>query len=392
MKKSKLTVLVPSLLDNHFPLLQYAFTSKDYDIVMLQNDGKNLQYLGLQYTHNDMCYPLLLIVGQMLDTLQNNSYDLNNTVFLMAQGGDNCRGSNTIHLMRKALKKAGYDVPVISLNFVGLEDGFKFKFDISMIFKSIMAIMYGDLLMLIKNQIEPYELNNGETSRKVQEWHLKLKDVILNTKYLHKDRLKQSFKSIIDDFKSIPCDYSKKTIKVGIVGELYTKYCHIGNWNVEKFLLNQGCEIMSNGFSWYIIYYIDTHLKEGNPLKYGYLFAKMYFESIQDILVNILHDNGFKCLDTYSSFKEKSYKYFDRVCDIGDGWLISAEICNLSLNGYKKILGLQPFGCMANHVCGRGIYSSLQRKLDNTQIVSIDYDASGTEVNVRNRIKMLLDF
>lgn len=392
MEKSKLTVLVPSLLDNHFPLLQYAFTSKNYNIIMLQNDSKNLQYLGLQYAHNDMCYPLILIVGQMLDTLQNNSYDLNNTVFLMAQGGDNCRGSNTIHLMRKALKKAGYDVPVISLNFVGLENNTKFKIDIPMIFRSITAIMYGDLLMLLKNQIEPYEITKGDTSRKVKTWHNILKNEILNMKYLHRNRLKETFQTIIDDFKSIPCDYNRNTIKVGVVGEIYTRYCHIGNWNVEDFLLNQGCEFMVNGFSWYILYYIDTHLKEDNPLKYGYLMAKKYFESLQSILVEILHMNGFKCLDTYSTFKEKSFEYFYSECDIAEGWLISAEICNLSLNGYKKILGLQPFGCMANHVCGRGIYSSLQRKLDNTQVVSIDYDASGTQVNVRNRIKMLLDF
>lgn len=392
MGKSKLTVLVPSLLDNHFPLLKYAFQSSSYDIIMLQNDSKNLQYLGLQYAHNDMCYPLILIIGQMLDTLQNNSYDLSNTVFLMAQGGDNCRGSNTIHLMRKALKKAGYDVPVISLNFVGLENSTKFKIDIFMVFRGITAIIYGDLLMLLKNQIEPYEITKGNTSRKVQTWFDILKDEILSMKYLNKDRLKENFQKIVDDFKSIPCNYNKNTIKVGIVGEIYTRYCHIGNWNVESFLLNQGCEFMVNGFSWYVLYYIDTHLKEDNPLRYGYMLAKKYFENLQNIMVLALHENGLKCLDTYSTFKEKSFQYFYSECDIAEGWLISAEICNLSFNGYKKILGLQPFGCMANHVCGRGIYSSLQRKLDSTQIVSIDYDASGTEVNVRNRIKMLLDF
>jgi len=392
MNNQRLTVLVPSLLDNHFPLLKYAFQSKDYDIIMLQNDSKNLQYLGLQYAHNDMCYPLILIVGQTLDTLQNNSYDLDNTVFLMAQGGDNCRGSNTIHLMRKALKSAGYNIPVISLNFVGLENNSKFKVDIPMVFKSITAIMYGDILMLLKNQIEPYEISKGETKKRVLKWYNTLKSEILNTKYLHKDRLSKNFQSIIDDFKTIPCDFTRKTIKVGIVGEIYTRYCHIGNWNVEEFLLNQGCEFMVNGFSWYVLYYIDTHLNEDNPLKYGYMFAKRYFETIQDILVQTLRKNGFKCLDTYSNFKNKSFKYFYSECNVAEGWLISAEICNLSLNGYKKILGLQPFGCMANHVCGRGVYSSLQRKLKDTQIVSIDYDASGTEVNVRNRIKMLLDF
>lgn len=392
MNNQRLTVLVPSLLDNHFPLLKYAFQSKDYDIIMLQNDSKNLQYLGLQYAHNDMCYPLILIVGQTLDTLQNNSYDLDNTVFLMAQGGDNCRGSNTIHLMRKALKSAGYNIPVISLNFVGLENNSKFKVDIPMVFKSITAIMYGDILMLLKNQIEPYEISKGETKKRVLNWYNSLKSEILNTKYLHKDRLSKNFQSIIDDFKTIPCDFTRKTIKVGIVGEIYTRYCHIGNWNVEEFLLNQGCEFMVNGFSWYVLYYIDTHLNEDNPLKYGYMFAKRYFETIQDILVQTLRKNGFKCLDTYSNFKNKSFKYFYSECNVAEGWLISAEVCNLSLNGYKKILGLQPFGCMANHVCGRGVYSSLQRKLKDTQIVSIDYDASGTEVNVRNRIKMLLDF
>ena len=174
MKRIKKTVLIPSMLDFHFPLLQYAFSSKLYNAVVLKNDD-NVTNIGLRYSHNDLCYPAVLIIGQMISALQSGNYSLDDTILLIPQAGDACRGSNYIHMIRKALKNAGYEkVPIVSLNIKGLESDYHFSITIGMVRRAIAAIMYGDLLMFLKNQIQPYEEIELENQKYSGKWILEL--------------------------------------------------------------------------------------------------------------------------------------------------------------------------------------------------------------------------
>lgn len=379
------------MLDFHFPLLQYAFCSKHYNAVIL-NNSDNITNIGLEYAHNDMCYPCILIIGQMISALQSGNYDLNNTILLIPQAGDACRGSNYIHMIRKALKKAGYEkVPIVSLNVKGLESDNLFSISIGMVRRAVAAVMYGDILMLLKNQIEPYEKIKGETQKYIDKWISYLGCKIKNNKKLSYLSIKRTFKCIANDFRNIKQE-NKNIKKVGVVGELYIKYCHLGNWNLESFLKEQSCEYMINGFSWYVLYYIDAHMMDENAaIKILYKIALKYLGNLQNNMVNSIRAKGFHCLDEFHTFKENAKGKVPFVIRAADGWLIGCEIINLINKRYDKILCAQPFGCMPNHVCGKGIYPHLQREFPKSQIVSVDYDSSGNEINVRNRIKMLLD-
>ncbi len=391
MKNKQKTVLIPSMLDFHFPLLQYAFCSKKYKAVIL-DDTEDIVQTGLFYAHNDLCYPCVLIIGQMINALKSGKYDLKNTILLIPQAGDACRGSNYIHMIRHALKKAGYsDIPIISLNFKGLEGENQFSVNPLMVMKAVAAIMYSDILMILKNQVEPYEKTLGETKQYIDKWFLTLENQIKRGKKLSYISIKTNLKRIAEDFKNIQ-QIEKSTNKIGIVGELYIKYCKLGNSNIESFLREENCEYMVNGFSWYILYYIDTHLTEENKAM-GLLFrlALKYLSSLQISVVMNLRKNGFRCVSEYKTFKNNAKGKVSFGLKVADGWLISCEVINLIKEGYNKILCIQPFGCMPNHVCGKGMYANLQRQFPNVNIVSVDYDSSGSEINIHNRIKMLID-
>lgn len=396
-QNEKYTLLIPAMLDAHFPLLKYAFYSKKYRPVVLE-ESEGITNLGLKYTHNDLCYPAILIIGQMLKALQSGVYDVNRTVILEPQAGDACRGSNYIPMIRKALDNAGFSmVPVISLNVTGLEKKHSLPITPAMLSRAVAAAFYGDLLMILKNQIKPYESKSGETDKIEEKWIVILADDIKKGKQLTFKNIRERFMEIVADYKKIERK-DKPLRKVGVVGELYIKYCHLGNWNLEKYLREQNCEYYINGITWYALYYMDTHLLEegGSPQKgITVNVCRRIFEhflELQRAMVKALKEQGFYCMDCYDIFKERARGYVTYQCSIGDGWLIGAEFANHALNGYDRIICGQPFGCLPSHVCGRGLYPAIKRKLPDAQYISVDYDASGTDTLVKSRIRLLLSF
>ncbi|MBQ2581713.1 MAG: 2-hydroxyacyl-CoA dehydratase [Ruminococcus sp.] len=389
MSDTKMTILVPAMLDETFELLKAAFASKDVRVVLLKNSSGIIN-TGLEFVHNDICCPCAIMVGQLVCALRSGRYDINNTAFLCAQAGDSCRGSNYIPLLRKALKKAGFDIPVLSLNFFGMEDGARFDITPAFLLKAMAAVMYSDILMILKNQIRPYELHKGETDALCRRWQQRLRKDIFAGRHLLSYR--KRFEQICCDFAQIKRSQQKKT-RIGFVGELYMKCCAIGNRELQRHYEKRGAEVRINGFSWYVLYYIDSHLNDFSPvITAGYKAASHIIERVQKQMIRSLRAHGFECFDSFTPFKKTAESRLPCRCTTGDGWLIGAEIVSHALSGTKGVACLQPFGCMPNHVCGHGLYSSIQRRLSDTgvRLVSIDFDSSGSDVNIYNRAEMLL--
>ncbi len=288
------TILAPIMAPIHFSFIKKLFACYGYNIVLLTNGGQSVIEHGLKYVHNDTCYPALLVIGQMIEALESGKYDLNNTAVMITQTGGGCRASNYLHLLKKAIKKAGFDtVPVISLNLSGLEKDSSLKITFSMLRRAIAALIYGDLLMLLKNQTKPYEANKGDSDALVEKWE---NDIILqfdrNTGYSRKD-VRQNAKKIVQSFEQIPIKNIKK-IKVGVVGEIYVKYSNIGNNNLEDFLLSQDCEINVPGLLGFIQYMINNRLSDielygGNIFKRkAYEFAMKYISSFEMAIIDSL--------------------------------------------------------------------------------------------------------
>lgn len=256
--REKRIMLIPAMLDAHFPLLRYAFYSRDYHPIVLENE-KNIEEEGLHYVNNDMCYPSILNVGQMIAALKSGTYDLSRTVLLMPQAGDACRGSNYVSVLRRAIKKAGVEVPVLSLNVKGLEKSEQVRIRLDMVWRALIAVVYGDLLMILTNQTIPYEKEPGAAIARRAYWFETLAEDLKKGRHLGLGSLKRRMREITADYRQIPL-VDKKCKKVGFVGEVYIKYCHLGNWNMVDFLQKEGCECYVNGVLWYVLYYVDTHL------------------------------------------------------------------------------------------------------------------------------------
>ena len=241
------TILAPNMLDIHFSLLINVFGQYGYKVELLKNDGRTVVDEGLKLVHNDTCYPALLVIGQLIDALNTGKYDPDKTALMITQSGGGCRASNYIHLLRKALKKAGYpQVPVISLNLSGLEKNSGFKIRLSMALKMLSSVIYGDLIMLLKNQVEPYEVNVGETNKLVQKWIDDINVMFENRKGYSLKEMRKILPEITKSFADIKIEKTEK-VKVGVVGEIYVKYSPLANNHLEEFLFSQGCEVMVPG-------------------------------------------------------------------------------------------------------------------------------------------------
>ncbi len=395
--KKKYKLLIPNMLPTHFELLKNILIQEGFDCDLLNYKSSEIIEEGLKNTHNDMCYPCILVVGQFIHALKSGKYDVNKTALFITQTGGGCRASNYIHILRKALKKAGFlQVPVISVNLSGLEKNPGFKFKFSLIKKFISALMYGDMLMNLYNQVKPYETTKGETEKLKDFWIKKLTDQYTHSSGFGKKIMSKNFNSIVSDFARIKTRKIKK-IKVGIVGEIYVKYSSTANNNIENFLYDEDTEIIIPGILNFIIFKVDNRIVDVNIYgknkfkKYIYTEFKKYLENLQKIFNNAIKTSkNFYVPKQFEQIKENTKPYINFGVKMGEGWLLTAEIIELIESGVKNIICVQPFGCLPNHVVGKGMIRQILKKYPDVNFVAIDYDPGATKINQENRIKLML--
>jgi len=385
----KRTLLIPALLDHHWPLLRWAFVSRDWDAVVLE-EREAIEDIGLRALHNDLCYPFILIAGQVLSALRSGKYDPEHTAVLISQAGDACRGSCLIRLLRPVLAREGFAaVPLLSFNVRGIEQGAALPFSLTMVRRALAAVLWGDCLMLLSHQTRPYEANPGETNALLRQWTDSLSVDLQENRNLSPAAILRRCGEMAASFRAIP-RAERKVQKVALVGDIYTKYCRLGNWDLEAYLESQGCEVAVNRLSWHMLYYLDTHL-EGGPIGLGGQALLRRGEKLQQEMLHILRQSGFTALPSYRELKALAAEYSRSACAVGSGWLLAGETAAWVHAGYPKVLAALPFACLPGHVYGRGQYAALQRALSGSLIVGMDYDASIRDGTVLTRVRMLLD-
>lgn len=390
------TILIPTMLPVHFKMIAKTMGYYGYKAEVLENTGKSVIDCGLKYVHNDACYPALLIIGQFIDALQSGRYDPHKVALLYAQTGGGCRASNYISLLRKALERAGFEyVPVISLNLTGLEENPGFKLTLPLLHRMVYAVMYGDLLMLLRNQCIPYEKEKGATERKCEEWTNRLVEemAVSKIRYSH---IKKNYAKIIKDFDAIPKTDEKK-IKVGIVGEIFVKFSPLGNNNLEEFLVSEGAEVYMAGLVDFCLYCVQNGLVDRKL--YGGKLFKCFVSKIAKRIVVSKQNDLIKAIKQNSAFNPPTpfdhtfsliKGYIGPGTKMGEGWLLPAEMLELIDSGFKNIICVQPFGCLPNHIVGKGMMKPIKEKNPGVNIVAVDYDPGATKINQENRIKLML--
>lgn len=391
--KATHTILVPDMLPIHFNLILSVFRQYGYKMELLQTRSRNVVDEGLKNVHNDTCYPALLVIGQFMDALKSGKYDPDKTALLLSQTGGGCRASNYIHLLRKSLNSQFPQVPVISLNFSGLEKGNGFEITIPIGLKLIFAVLYGDLLMLLYNQCKPYEVVKDDTDKVLEKWEKKLGEAFHKNKYFGTAK---TYKAILNDFAKIERRKEKKP-KVGIVGEIYVKYSPLANNELEKFLISEGCEPVVPGLLDFCLYCAINNVNDGRLYDFRNkttLFNKIGYDILykkQKQMIKIIKEHGiFTAPHDFEHLRKEANKYIHQGVKMGEGWLITAEMSALAQTGTENIICTQPFGCLPNHIVAKGMSRVIKDAFPDANIVPIDYDPGATKVNQENRIKLML--
>ncbi len=386
-------ILVPDMLPWHFLIIERVLKLEGFDLEVLKNETRAVIDEGLKHVHNDTCYPCLCVTGQYINALKSGKYDLEHTALLITQTGGGCRASNYMPLIRKAIKNEFPSVPVVSINFSGLEKDSTLEIGAKLFLKLAYCILYGDAIMWCYNQTKPYEKTSGaaEAARgKAVDFAVSKFEKGGYSKY------KKIIKEIIDIFAAVERTQEKK-VKVGIVGEIYVKYSRLGNNGLENFLLEEGCEPVVPALMDFILYCIINTVNDG--ALYGHSRGKSFIYKRVYNLVHRMQKNVIKLFAAEGTFLpphdfEHLRKCADKVLHqgvkMGEGWLIPAEMCALAETGVPNIVCAQPFGCLPNHIAGKGAVRTLKNIYPDINVAAVDYDPSATKVNQENRIKLML--
>lgn len=394
--KEEYTILIPMMMPTHFNIMKSVLVHNGYKMELLDTDGPEIAQTGLKYVHNDTCYPAILVIGQLIHALESGKYDVHKTALMITQTGGGCRASNYIHLLRKALHKAGFDyVPIISLNLSGLEKNPGFSLTLPMIRELAAALVYGDVIMNVCNQTRPYEVNKGESDALVAKWTKQISEEFAAGEGYKTKEIEQRLNRICREFSQIKVKKVPR-IKVGVVGEIYVKYARLGNNDLERFLAQQGCEVCLPGLMGFVLFKVDNRLEDiklygGSKAKYTVINALMKFlTKMEKMIIDCTKEAGFMPPTPYTHTKKLVKGVIGYGSKMGEGWLLTAEMLELAESGFENIVCAQPFGCLPNHINGKGAIRRIKSINPKANIVTIDYDPGAPKVNQENRIKLML--
>ena len=390
------TILCPQMSPIHFNILEPAFNAAGYKLEVLPNDNKEAVDVGLKYVNNDACYPSLMVVGQIMQALLSGKYDLEHVAIIMSQTGGGCRASNYIGFIRRALEKAGMShIPVISINLSGLEGNPGFKITLDLAKRLAYACVFGDIFMKCVYRMRPYEVKKGSADRLHRKWEKVCIDFV-SGKRLNHVRFKQICRTIIRDFDRLPIRDVKKP-RVGIVGEILVKFLPAANNKLAELLEQEGAEPVVPDLIDFIQYCFYNQNFKAEQLGTKKSTAVMANAGIKAI----------EWLRSAASAEFEKSKHFDPPAKIedlakmaepivsignqtGEGWFLTGEMMELIHSNAKNIVCAQPFGCLPNHIVGKGVIKEIRREYPDANIVAIDYDPGASEVNQLNRIKLML--
>ncbi|MBP5281922.1 MAG: 2-hydroxyacyl-CoA dehydratase, partial [Lachnospiraceae bacterium] len=395
--QSNYTILCPQMSPIHMEIMEPAFASIGYNFKVLDNDNKKSIDVGLKYVNNDACYPSLLVVGQLMEALLSGEYDLNRTALIITQTGGGCRATNYIGFIRRALKKAGMEqIPVISLNIGGIETNPGFPINADLLLRAALSAAFGDIFMRCVYRMRPYEATPGSVDAMHQKW-LKIVQDYVSQKHINLFKFNSLCRKIIRDFDNIPVLDIKKP-RVGIVGEILVKFSPAGNNHLVELLESEGAEAVVPDLMDFMLYCFYNQIYKAEHLgtsKKAARFSNFGIWAIEHIVRGASNKEFAKSKHFCPPNPiRKTVEFAEPIVSIGnqtgEGWFLTGEMVELIHEGVPNIVCTQPFGCLPNHVVGKGVIKALRKAYPESNIVAIDYDPGASEVNQLNRIKLML--
>lgn len=398
MCKDGWTILAPQMSPIHFELIQPAFQAAGYNLIVPDIPARECIDVGLRYVNNDACYPSLIVVGQLMAAIKEGNYDMRRTALFITQTGGGCRASNYIGFLRRALEKAGYpDVPVISLSAQGLEKNSGFKITPALVQHALYAMVFGDIFLRCLLRVRPYELTEGSADAMHDKWRKKVIEFVSNDRVLSHRKFKKMCREMIRDFDTLPIHEDMKKPRVGVVGEILVKFHPVANNHLVDLLEQEGAEaVVPDLIDFFLYSFYTATFKEENL---GGSHKSTILCNIVIRFLEWLRSAARKEFDKSKRFTapahiQETAKLAKPIVSLGnmtgEGWFLTGEMMELMHTGANNIVCIQPFGCLPNHIVGKGVIKRIRQLHPDANIVAIDYDPGASEVNQLNRIKMML--
>ncbi len=393
------TILMPNLSDFYTSATIKSFKELGYNCQVLPPSTKESTDLGMKYTNNEICYPSILVIGDIIHALKSGKHDPNKTAIGITQTGGQCRASNYLSLIRKALVDAGFEnVPVVGLSTSGIpynvQPGFE-DFDAGkFIKKAFFSITFGDTLSMMYYSTAVREKEKG-TAKALVNKYLKLSE-----EYVAKEDFKniiRLIKEAVDEFNNVKINY-KEYPKVGIVGEIFIKYNEYGNHNVLNWLMDNEIEVIMppliDFFTQEIFnirYYKDGYITKTNFNYYmSFVFETWVTYNASLVEVTMKNYRFYRESHSIKKLANMASRVVSLINQYGEGWLIPAEISSFAEEDINNIVCIQPFGCIANQVIAKGVEKKLKDLYPSLNMLYLDLDADTSNVNYINRLHFLV--
>lgn len=391
------TILAPQLAPLHFDLLAAAMNSAGYNVEVLPTVSRENIETGLSVVHNDACYPALVVIGQLMDALASGRYDPNRTALLLAQTCGPCRASNYPALLRKALAASGFSqVPVLSVSSGSLGRQPGFTISASLLHRLVLGCLYGDMIQRLSLFGRTYERHAGDTNDVAAHWMKRAKSAVMRgDNGIFKDHMPL----VVRDFMAIPKNDAPRP-RVGVVGEILLKYHPDANNQVLEIIRREGGEPVLTDFTDFLLYCLMDQLFDWRHLGGGmgaamgnWLFIQR-IEHLRNAMRHAIasHPEGGRLLPVsrISDLGDRVNEVISTGNTAGEGWLLTADMLELVDCGATNVLCLQPFGCLPNHITGKGVIRELKRVRPQSNIMAVDYDPGASQTNQINRIKLFM--
>lgn len=396
-KDVRKTIIGPHFSDIYSSFLPSLFEILDYKYENIEIPDNAAVSEGLKYANNEICYPATLIVGNIIKALKSGKYDLENTVVGITQTGGQCRATNYISLIKKAIISAGFEnIPVISIasgdGLINAQPGLKINWK-KVMKATLLSILYGDALSKLYYATVTREKIKG-TSKKTLDKYLSL--VQQHIKKREIDAIYVLLKGAVEEFNKI--DVTNGTYpRVGIVGEIYVKYNPFGNMNIANWLIDQGIEVVVPPLIDFMVQgFVNSRVNKKQNIDksglsiYGYFLEKYtnyYIRKAEKIMATFRYYYPYNNIHHEA---EKAEKIIGLANQFGEGWLIPAEISSFAEMGVNNVVSLQPFGCIANHIVSKGVEKKIKTLFPKMNLLFLDFDSGTSEVNVHNRLYFMI--
>lgn len=396
MKDAGYTILCPQMAPIHFDLIKEVFRASGYNLELLPSTDRGAVEAGLRYVNNDICYPSILVTGQIMEAIESGRYDLSKTAVVITQTGGGCRATNYIALIRKALRDSGHaDIPVISLSAVKLdEDNPGFKLTPTMLKAAVYSVLFGDVMMQMLYRCRPYEATPGAANQLFEQFMDRARK--LAPAFNRRNFTKLS-REAIRAFDTMPLVGEGTKPRVGVVGEILVKFHPTANNHVVDVIEAEGCEAVVPGLLDFFLYSMSNATVQKNELgssvvtRAGMDAAIGMVDWMREPVEEMLEQSErFERPEPISAMAQKATQVLSLCNNMGEGWLLTAEMLDLIDHGAPNIICTQPFACLPNHVVGKAVIKELRRQHPESNIVAVDYDPGASEVNQLNRIKLMI--